>query len=105
MSTSPTAGQYSVSASGVYAFSGADAGLPVLISYLFASVPADLIQAALRLVTARFKSQGRDPMLRTEGEPGIGQTQYWVGPVSGQDGAVSPDIEGILDKYRVPVSA
>jgi hypothetical protein len=44
-------------------------------------------------------------MLRTEGEPGIGQMQYWVGAMPGQNGALPPEIQALVDPYRVPVTA
>ena len=52
----PALGQYSVS-NGVYAFSAADAGQPVLISYGY--VPQDLAQAALELAAGRFRAAER----------------------------------------------
>ncbi|MDE3017219.1 MAG: hypothetical protein KGI29_09935 [Pseudomonadota bacterium] len=66
--------------------------------------PADLEMAVLRLVTARFKARGRDPFLRSQGEPGVGQEQYWIGALPGQTGAIPPDIASILEKYRVPLA-
>ncbi len=100
--TGPGLGQYSV-ASGVYTFAAADASAHVLVSYLYASIPADIIDAALRLITGRFKARGRDPMLRSQGDPGIvGTKQFWVGPLPGQNGAIPPEVAGILDIYRTP---
>ena len=66
--------------------------------------PADLEMAVLRLVTARFKARGRDPSLRSQGEPGVGQEQYWVGAMPGQTGPFPPDISAVLEKYRVPTA-
>ena len=66
------------------------------------SPPADLEMAVLRLVTARFKARGRDPYLRSQGEPGVGQEQYWIGALPGQTGPFPPDIAAVLEKYRVP---
>ncbi len=66
--------------------------------------PADLEMAVLRLVTARFKARGRDPFLRSQGEPGVGQEQYWIGALPGQSGPFPPDIAAVLEKYRVPVA-
>ena len=70
----------------------------------YASVPADLEMAVLRLVTARFKARGRDPFLRSQGEPNIGTEQYWVGAMPGQTGPFPPDIAAVLEKYRVPMA-
>ena len=66
--------------------------------------PADLEMAVLRLVTARFKARGRDPFLRSQGEPGVGQEQYWIGALPGQSGPFPPDIAAVLEKYRVPLA-
>jgi len=66
--------------------------------------PADLEMAVLRLVTARFKARGRDPFLKSQGEPNIGTEQYWVGAMPGQTGAFPPDIAATLEKYRVPLA-
>lgn len=68
------------------------------------NLPADLEMAVLRLVTARFKARGRDPFLRSQGEPGVGQEQYWIGALPGQSGPFPPDIAAVLEKYRVPVA-
>ncbi len=68
------------------------------------SPPADLEMAVLRLVTARFKARGRDPFLRSQGEPGVGQEQYWIGALPGQTGPFPPDIAAVLEKYRVPLA-
>ena len=66
--------------------------------------PADLEMAVLRLVSARFKARGRDPFLRSQGEPGVGQEQYWIGALPGQTGSFPPDIAAVLEKYRVPLA-
>lgn len=66
--------------------------------------PPDLEMAVLRLVTARFKARGRDPFLRSQGEPGVGNEQYWIGALPGQTGPFPPDIAAVLEKYRVPLA-
>jgi hypothetical protein len=66
--------------------------------------PADLEMAVLRMVTARFKARGRDPFLRTQGEPGVGNESYWIGALPGQTGPFPPDIAAVLEKYRVPLA-
>lgn len=67
------------------------------------NMPSDLEDACLRLVTARFKARGRDPFLRGESEPGLGAPQYWIGTMPGQRGAFPPEIESLINPYRVPV--
>ncbi len=66
--------------------------------------PPDLEMAVLRLVTARYKARGRDPFLRSQGEPGVGNEQYWIGALPGQTGPFPPDIAAVLEKYRVPLA-
>lgn len=80
---------------------------PVTVQYQagYNPIPADLVDATLRLVTARLKSRGRDPFLRSEGEPGLGQQQYWIGTLPGQRGSLPPEIQALVDPYRVPVIA
>jgi len=56
----PATGQYNVptdTAPGVYTFSSADSGRPVLISYSF--VPADLEEACIQLVAERYSYRSR----------------------------------------------
>lgn len=64
-------------------------------------MPAELEAAVLRLATMRFKAKGRDPMLRTEGEPGIGQQTFWIGSTPGQSGSLPPEIAGLVEPYRI----
>jgi hypothetical protein len=56
VSTSPSAGQYAISA-GSYSFSVADAGQSVSITYGY--VPQDIAQAALELAAERFRAAER----------------------------------------------
>ncbi len=56
VSVSPAAGQYAVSG-GTYAFSAADAGQSVSISYGY--VPQDIAQATLELAAERFRAAER----------------------------------------------
>ena len=81
---------------------------PISVRYSagYSSIPADLIDAALRMVKARWLSRLRDPALRAENIPGVREAQYWLG--AGPDalnGDLMPDIVSILDRYRVPVVA
>lgn len=105
VSGTPTAGQYSMSSAGVYTFAAADANKAVSITYAQRVVPDDLADICLRLVVARFKSRGRDPMLMQRDDPQVGTERYWVGGTVGQDGPFTPDITAALDTYRVPVLA
>lgn len=103
VSSLPSAGQYSVSAAGVYTFNSADASKSVAISYAYTRIPDDLVEAVLRLMTMRFKGWKRDPMLMSETNQTSGDRRYWVGNLPGQDSAFPPEIAKILDNYRVPV--
>lgn len=102
----PAAGQYSVDpATGIYTFAAADAGAAVTISYSYNQIPDDLVDATLRLVTQRFKQKNRDPMLMSQTQPNLGEQRWWVGATPGQNGALPPEIAGLLDgTYRVPVA-
>lgn len=64
-------------------------------------LPAEIEEAALRMITMRFKGKGRDPMLRIQGQPGIGQQTYWIGTPPGQVGSLPPEIAGLVDPYRI----
>jgi hypothetical protein len=102
VASAPTVGQYAVAA-GVYTFNAADAALTLTISYTFESMPADLVEATLRLVTMRYKQKDRDPMMVSQDQPNIGSKRFWVGSQPGQSGPFPPDIASLLDSYRVPV--
>jgi hypothetical protein len=82
--------------------------VPVTVQYQagYAVVPFDLVDATLRLVTARFRARGRDPMLMEQAQSAqLGNQRYWVGSTPGQRGAFSPEIASLIDQYRVPVTA
>lgn len=80
--------------------------LPTAVIYQagYSPIPDDLADACLRLVTARFRARGRDPMLveRTQGQM-VGTERYWVGSAPGQTGAFAPEIAALIEPYRVPV--
>jgi len=79
---------------------------PVTVQYQagFSTIPSDIEDACLRLVTARFRARGRDPMLVQRAQTNaLGTERYWVGSMPGQNGAMSPEIAALLDPYRVPV--
>jgi len=95
----PAAGQYKVAA-GVYTFNAANAGETFAIAYDYTATPADLSQAALKLVVMWFRSKSRDPMQVSHAEPGIGEDRWFVGGVPNQAGPFPPDIEGLVAPYR-----
>jgi hypothetical protein len=51
----------------------------VTITYGQTKIPDDVVDAALRLVTMRFKQKGRDPMLMSQSQPNLGDKRWWVG--------------------------
>lgn len=77
---------------------------PVTVQYQagYSPIPADLVDACLRLVTARVRSRGRDPLLVQREQPQLGSERYWVGTSPGQAGAFPPEILGLIENYRVP---
>lgn len=81
--------------------------VPTTVQYTagYAKVPDDLEDACLRLVTARFRSRGRDPMLVQRDQPGLGPERYWIGQQPGAVGSLAPEIAALVDHYRVPVAA
>lgn len=65
---------------------------------------ADVADAVIRMVKARYFAQARDPALRSENVTGAYEAQYWFASGPGAAvGNLTPDVEALLDKYRVPV--
>ena len=81
--------------------------LPISVVYQggYATIPADIVDAVLRIITQRVAGRGRDPLLKTSTQPGLGEQSYWVGGSPGQTGVFTTEISGMLDSYRVPVTA
>jgi hypothetical protein len=77
----------------------------VLYSAGYQEIPPSLVSIALEWLTMRWKGRGRDPLLRSLEQPGIGVETYWVGgPPS--SGGIPQSIEQKLRwKYRVPTVA
>lgn len=64
----------------------------------------DVADAVIRMVKARYFAQARDPSLRSENITGAYEAQYWFASGPGAAvGNLTPDVEALLDKYRVPV--
>lgn len=105
VAANPAQAQYTVSSGGQYGFNAADTGQALTFAYCTRAIPADLVDAALRLVTARYKAKGRDPALVQQESAGTGVQRFWFGGAPGQTGPFPPDISAALDNYRVPVSA
>jgi hypothetical protein len=65
---------------------------------------ADLADAATRMVRDRYFSRDRDARLRQESTAGVYDATYWFASGPGAaTGNLTPDVEAILEKYRVPV--
>lgn len=68
--------------------------------YDFAKLPAPLVRACVSLVKILRSGSTRDPLVKSENVPGVGQTDYWVGGIPGTVGNLPPDIQAMLDPYR-----
>lgn len=110
-SGTPAAGQYLLTAgtgTAVLTFAAADTGQVLLGSYAYAVIPAALVRVALRMITLRWFDRGRDPMLMSQDQPGLGSQRWWIpqgGAKSTQNGGIPPEVTDILAPYRVPVIA
>lgn len=71
----------------------------------YTAIPEDVQDAALRLITARYRARGRDPAMKSQDQPGLGHQQYWIGTMPGVRGAFTEEIRGLLGQYRVPTVA
>lgn len=78
--------------------------IPMTVQYAagYDEIPEDLAEACLRLVTARFRARGRDPMLMNQEGPGLGPQRWWIGAAPGQKGSLPPEIAAVVDNYRPP---
>ncbi len=79
---------------------------PVLATYSagFATIPADLEDAVIRMIRGRWFAKDRDPYTRQESIPGVRDISYWV-PTGPDAGNMTPDVADILENYRQPVAA
>ena len=73
--------------------------LKVVYSGGYAAMPSGLVGAALRWITMRYSAKQRDPMLKRETQPGLGEMTYETGAPD-MKGAVPMEIEGMLAAYR-----
>jgi hypothetical protein len=78
--------------------------LTVVYSAGYATIPLDVEDAIIRMVTRRFSAKGRDPNLKQESVVGILERQWWIA-TGAESGNLSPDISDVLDNYRVPLTA
>lgn len=79
--------------------------LPISVTYSAGYSPMEpsIVDAAMRMITARRATRARDPYLKQESIPGVRESQWWI--ATGTDaGNMTPDVVDILDNYRVPVT-
>lgn len=79
---------------------------PVVVEYEagFVKIPAEVQDAAIRMVKSRWAARGRDPYLMSEDIAGVYSARWWI--ANGKDaGNFTPDIEDLVDNYRAPVVA
>jgi hypothetical protein len=79
--------------------------LPITVTYAtgFAVIPPDLQKGVLKLIKLAVMSRDRDPALRQENIGGAYEAAYWFASGPGQaTGDLPPDVEAILERYRVP---
>lgn len=63
------------------------------------TLPAVLEGAAVELVASYWLSRGRDPRVRSESIPGLGEVAYWVGSV-GVHGDLPPSVVSKISPFR-----
>jgi hypothetical protein len=75
-------------------------GRTIVVSYDagFETIPPDLEDAVIRVVTTRYRAKGRDLSIRQESVQGIGERQFWTAA----NGTAS-DLGEVLDNYRLEV--
>lgn len=81
-------------------------GQSIVVNYEggFDTIPPDVQDAIIRMVTVRYLAKGRDLTIRQENIPGVIERQYWV--ATGSDsGNMTPDVTDVLDNYRTPTLA
>lgn len=80
--------------------------LAIAVQYAagYATIPAPVVDAVIRMIVGRWYRKGRDPGIKSESADGTWSASYWftAGPDS-STGHLTSDVEGLLDAYRVPV--
>lgn len=79
---------------------------PLVVQYDggYETIPDDLADAVIRMVSKRYAARGRDPSLKERDIPGVATESFWI--ATGDDAAnMTPDVADILDNYRVPLTA
>jgi len=76
---------------------------PIVVVYVggYATVPSDVSDAVIRMAVSRYMNKGIDPLVKSVTVPGVITEERWV--PNTPTGNMTPDIEDVLDNYRVPV--
>jgi hypothetical protein len=79
---------------------------PIVVVYVggYSTIPADVVDAAIRMVRQRWLSKDRDPLVKQRSIPGVLEEAFWVA-TGNEAGNLPPDVADILTNYRVPVFA
>lgn len=64
-------------------------------------LPFAIESAAIALINSYWQARGRDPLVRSESIPGLGDVAYWVGSV-GESGDLPPDVQTKISPFRRP---
>jgi Phage gp6-like head-tail connector protein len=81
--------------------------IPILVQYQagYPDIPDDLSDATLQLVKAKYFARNRDPKLRSENVVGAYEATWWFASGPGAEGEFPPDVQAVIDRYRVPTIA
>lgn len=66
----------------------------------FQSTPLTVVEAVLKMVTKAYWKRGQDPALKSITQQS-GHKEFWIS--RGSEGNMTPDIQDLLDNYRMPV--
>jgi hypothetical protein len=77
---------------------------PISVTYSagYATIPADVVDAVVRMVKNRWFNRTRDATLKQQTIPGVIEQQFWIA-TGAEAGAMTPDVTDLLDAYKVPV--
>lgn len=64
-----------------------------------ANLEPALEAAAIELLQSYWQSRGRDPLIKSESVPDLGEVSYWVGAV-GEAGSLPPGVETKIAPFR-----
>jgi hypothetical protein len=83
------------------------AAKPIVVTYQagFATIPADLADAAVLAVKHRWYARQRDPFMREETIEGVYSAKYWIAQGPGTAGNLPPEVRDKIESYRVPMFA